>query len=518
MKLTANSVLFLVTALAMSGLAHARNADVEKGPTFVDDVAPILHSQCVSCHRPGQIGPMPLRTYDEVRPWAKSIAKNVKSGLMPPWHADPGYGPFRNDRSLSSQEIDTLVRWTRRGAPRGDGKVSVPDVDWGDGNWTLGKPDYVIELEAVEVPADGPDLFHDFVVELPFEEDRWITGVEILPGNREVLHHVVLLKDGGEAPQGMIGGWAAGAEPDRMPAGTARIVEKGARIVADMHYHPSGTAGTDATRIGLHFATPEEIDKELVNYWIMNTEFAIPAGDDNYEAHASFTFPQDSHLFSLTPHMHYRGKDFTYTATFPDGRSQELLKVSRYDFNWQTTYILEEPLAVPEGTRIDCVAHWDNSKKNPANPDPTRTVRFGPESYDEMMIGFIDYTVDEGMRPKPMENPIFAKTRELAARYPGEIYKVEIRSTPGGPLQPSALHIPRQGEGGWYVAFGSIVGRARVFDIAWNGQDFTTKLMIPGQGLMTLEGTADPSGSVSMKLTDSEGNSDTVSGSLATAE
>jgi len=513
--------LLLTTALVLGTASAGYGAKADNTPTFSSDVAPIFHNRCVSCHRPGQIGPMSLRTYEEARPWAKSIAKNVKTRTMPPWHADAGYGPFTNDRSLTQDEIDTVVRWAKSGAPRGVGDFQSKESHWSDGEWILGEPDYTIEFDEVDVPGDGPDLFHDFATKLPFTEDKWITAVEILPGNRQVVHHVVLLLEGGEGvgiQQRMVGGWAAGNEPDIMPPRTGRLLPKGATLIANMHYHPNGTTQTDRTRVGLHFAQEGEIEKELVNSWIMNTEFEIPPGDPNVEAHSTYTFPQDSHIYALFPHMHYRGKDFTFTATYPDGRTEELLKVSRYDFNWQTTYKLEKPIAIPEGTRIDCVAHWDNSKNNPDNPDPTKTVRFGPESYDEMMIGFVDYTVDVGIRPRPTESPIIAKTAELASLYPGEVYVLEIKVLPSGGKQPSAFHVPRQGEGSWYVAFGSIVAPVRIYDIAWSGQGFEAKVMVPGRGVLELKGSTDAAAeSLSLTTIGPNGKSGTYNGALAKA-
>lgn len=362
----------------------------------------------------------------------------------------------------------------------------MPELPKGD--WMLGEPDYSFAFDEVEVTGGGPDLFHDFEHGTDFDEDRWVKAIEILPGNRQVVHHVILWQ-GGASAQGWLDGWAAGNRPTVFPEGTGRMLKKGTTIIGDMHYHPTETTETDRTRVGLHFAKAGEIEKEITNLWVMNAEFAIPAGDPNYEARSSYTFPQDAHILTITPHLHYRGKDFAYKMTYPDGRVDDLLKVSKYDFNWQTTYVFEEPLAVPAGSRIDCVAHWDNSADNPSNPDPTRTVRFGPESYDEMMIGFVDYIVDEGIRPKPVVPAIFEKIKELAEKHPGEIFTVNIPGAPGGAPQTSALHLPREGEGGWYVDVNGLVGRARIYDIVWVGDTFTCETLIPGQGVSTLEGT-----------------------------
>jgi len=487
-------------AFALIGVAAAA---ATTNPTYTKDIAPILNENCVVCHRPGDIGPMSLMRYREVRPWAKSIQKNVQEGVMPPWHADPGFGPFRNERSLNQDEIDTIVSWVENGTPRGNPDDLPPLPTFGEDGWKLGEPDLVLELEPVTVPADGPDQFHDLIAETNLDEDKWIEAVEILPGERSVVHHVILWQGGASGNQeGWIGAWAAGAQPMVFPAGTGRLLKKGQKVIGDMHYHPAGKAATDRTQIGFHFAEGNTVEKELINLWVMNAEFAIPPGDPNYEAHASHTFAQDSQILTLTPHLHYRGKDFRYTLTYPDGHKTDLLTVSNYDFNWQTVYEFEEPVPAPAGARIDCVAHWDNSADNPNNPDPNRTVYFGPESYDEMMIGFVDYVVDEGVRPVEQTDPVITKMQELARTFPGEVFKVMIRQGGQG-FEPSALHLPPQGQGGWYVRVGSIAGKAPITDIVWSGKDFTAIARIPGQDPAQLAGTVTESG---LRMTMDMGN------------
>ncbi len=482
-------------------------ADAAK-PTYSKDVAPIMNAKCVECHRPGQIGPMSLLSYDEVRPWVKAIQKNVGDNVMPPWHADKGFGPFSNDRSLTQDEKDLILEWAKAGAPEGN-KSDLPVAPkFPTGEWQLGEPDYVVTFDEIDLPATGSDEFYNLVGKTDFAEDKWITGVEILPGNSKVVHHVILWQGSQGNPNGWISAWAAGAGPDSFPDGTARLLKKGQPIVGDMHYHLTGEATKDKTRVGLHFAEAKDVQKELVNLWVMNADFRIPAGDSNYEATSTFTFAQDSIIHTLTPHMHYRGKDFSYTLTTPDGQTRDLLKVSKYDFNWQTVYEFDEPVSVPKGSRIDCVAHWDNSSNNPHNPDPTKDISFGPESYDEMMIGFVDYVVAEGVSPKDAtaDSPVIAKLAELAAAHPGDVFKVMIQAN-GPQLEPSALHIPKSGEGGWYVKFGQIVGRAAVKDIVWTGTSFTGTAMVPGQDPMSIAGTVEGD---ALKLTLPIGNGQTI--------
>lgn len=483
-------------------------------PTYSKDVAPILNSNCVSCHRPGEIAPMSLTSYEEVRPWVKAIAKNVSEGVMPPWHADKGFGPWKNDISLSQDEIDTIVSWAKAGAPQGDKTDLAPLPELPTGEWKLGEPDFVVTFDEVSLPASGDDQFHDLIGETNFAEDKWITGVEIIPGDRKVVHHVILWQGSQGNPNGWIGAWAAGAGPVKLPEGTARLLKKGQPIVGDMHYHLYGEETKDQTKVGLHFGTKDEVQKELVNLWVMNFDFAIPPGDPNYEVASTFTFGQDSRIMSLTPHMHYRGKDFNYTLTLPDGTQRELLRVSKYDFNWQTQYDFAEPVKVPKGARIDCVAHFDNSEGNAANPDPTKTVTFGPQSYDEMMIGFVDYVVEDGVSPTTQDaaNPVLAKMVELADAHPGEIYKVMIQQN-GPMLEASAMHLPRTGEGGWYVKIGSIVGRAPITDFVWTGDSFTAIARIPGQTPMNISGTVDGS-DLQLTLHSPDGESMTIPGEL----
>jgi hypothetical protein len=489
-------VLGSALALALPVAAAALDA-----PTFNRDVAPILYANCTGCHSPSQIGPMSLRSYDEARPWAKSIAKSVEDRTMPPWDADPGYGPWKNDRSLTAEEIDTVVRWVKAGAPRGDGDAPAPP-EVVAAEWQLGQPDVILEIDPVEVPAEGPDQFVQKVIPTGFDADRFVTAVEVQPGDRQVVHHVLLwmANESGTAPQSMLGGWAAGADPNVMPPGTGRLVKKGHPLIFDMHYHPYGVAATDKTRIGLHLADAgDAIEKELVNLWVLNADFKIPAGDANAEARSSHTFAEDVTVLSLTPHMHYRGKDFQFTATLPDGTTKDLLKVSQYDFNWQTAYDFEQPLELPAGSRVDCVAHWDNSESNPANPDPTKDIAWGLESTDEMMIGFVDYVVKDGVSPKPT-SVLLGKLPDLARQHPGQVWRVDVQTQPGKPAEPTAVHLPREGNGGWYVAFGNMVLPAPIHTIVWDGNKVTAKAEIPGQGTMDLSGVVLDDGDIDLTM------------------
>ena len=378
--------------------------------TFTKDVAPILYSRCVECHRVGEIAPMSLLSYQEVRPWAKSIRQRVADRSMPPWSADPHYGKFSNDPSLSQKEIDTIVGWVDAGAPKGDDKDLPPTPKFVQG-WTIGKPDVVLEMqEEHAIPADGTIPYLYFTIPTGFKEDKWIQAMEIRPGNRGVVHHVIAFAQepgaggrrgnaAGEAQQGR--GQLGGITPNKtgvvFAPGTARLIKAGSNIVFQMHYTTNGEATKDRTSIGLVFAKEPPV-RTVVTGNALNARFVIPAGEANHEVRSSTTFKDDVHISSFMPHMHFRGKDFTYTAVYPDGHSEILLSVPKYDFNWQLTYVLEKPIALPKGTRLDCVAHFDNSTKNKYNPDPTKEVRWGDQTWEEMMIGWFGYTRDTQQR------------------------------------------------------------------------------------------------------------------------
>ncbi len=486
--------LFALTALATATASLAappmnnkpapvaENA-AKDAPTYAGDVAGLLNSKCVQCHRPGQTAPMSLQNYDEVRPWARSIGRNVAARAMPPWHAVGGAGAFSNDRSLSDSEIDTIVNWVQAGAPAGDLSQAPDAPEFPQGEWKLGEPDKVVTFDEITVKGGDEDQFHDLVGKLQLPEDRWITAIEILPGNSKVVHHVIIYEMKGfdfDPTTGWMGAWAAGADPMVYPTGTGKRIQKGANLIADMHYHPTDTDEVDQTRIGLHFADKEP-EKELTNIWIMNTGFKIPAGAENHEVRASHKFWQSGKLLTLTPHMHYRGKDFKYVAKYPDGTEQTLLEVDNYDFNWQTVYELVEPIDIPAGTVVEAVAHYDNSANNPANPDPTIDITFGDESYDEMMIAFADFIVDDGVRPKSAQEIRTELISEVAAKHPGHVYSVSGKpeAERSEPHSWAPLYLPESGDGFFYVIWNGELQESKISDVSWTGKSFTGKLHSP---------------------------------------
>jgi len=402
------AMLLLVAAC----VATAPAANTSAPPvTFAKDVAPIMNHRCVECHRAGEAAPMAFTSYKEVRPWAKAIREKVIERAMPPWLADSAYGHFSNDRRLPQKEIDTIVAWVDAGAPLGD-EHDVPSPPHFNEGWIIGEPDVVISLpDPVAVPATGVIPYRYITVPTNFGEDKWIQAAEIRPGNRAVVHHVIVFAgnvmgggatgehhdEGGRDWAGAkLAGFAPGEQPKVYPPGTAKLLKAGTKLIFQLHYTPNGKAATDRTSVGLIFARgPVEhpaLSATATNFW-----FKIPPGDANYEVRSSWTAPADVRIVDMMPHMHLRGKDFTYTAVYPDGRREVVLRVPKYDFNWQLIYRLEEPLSLPKGARLECVAHFDNSVNNPANPDPLKEVRWGPQTWEEMMIGWFDYTVDRAV-------------------------------------------------------------------------------------------------------------------------
>ena len=369
--------------------------------TFAKDVAPIFYKSCTGCHRPGEIAPMSLLTYKDARPWAKSIREKVSNRVMPPWHADPAHGEWRNDRRISQQAIDTIVSWVNNGAKEGDPKDLPPAPEYTPG-WRIGKPDQTFSTPEQSVPADGVVKYQYITVPTNFKEDRLITSAEIRSSAHQVVHHVIVFvqEPGQTRSEGrLLVGFAPGEDPTVFAPGFARRVPAGANLVFQVHYTPNGTAQKDVTTVGLIFAKAP-IKYTVVTRPVLFTGFTIPAGDPNYEVKSNFTFNEPAHLYSFMPHMHLRGKDFVYRAVFPDGTTQTLLSVPQYDFSWQTYYIAKNPIAVPKGTRIECTAHFDNSTGNKYNPDATKDVRWGDQTWEEMMIGWLSFVYDNVPPPK----------------------------------------------------------------------------------------------------------------------
>ncbi|REK09839.1 MAG: thiol-disulfide isomerase [Planctomycetota bacterium] len=361
--------------------------------TYSNQIARIMQNNCVECHREGEVAPFTLGTYDDVAAWAETIREVVDEGRMPPWFASPEFGHFANDARLSDEDKAQLYAWVDNGCPEGDPKNLPEPREFVEG-WQIGEPDQVIYMddEAFTVPAEGTVDYQYFTVDPGWDEDKWIQSTEARPDNRSVVHHIIVFvrpPGGGDfAARGGIGGYAPGMTPDVSPPGTAKFVPAGSKLVFQMHYTTNGTEQTDRSMVGVKFADPKTVKKQVRGGVVGNATFRIPPHDANHEVVAKHYFFKDTLLLDLTPHMHVRGKDFKYVAHYPDGTEEVLLDVPKYDFNWQLRYELAEPKLMPKGSRLVCTAHFDNSTDNLANPDPNETVTYGDQTWEEMMFGF----------------------------------------------------------------------------------------------------------------------------------
>lgn len=377
--------------------------------TFSEHVAPILQRRCVECHRDGEIAPFALTDYDEAVGWADMIAEVVREGRMPPWHANPAYGQFANDRSMTAEEKQILYDWADAGAPQGDpiqqpkqtGQLEAPQFA---STWQLPRePDLVLPVspEPFQVPAEGAVRYQYFKVDPKLSEERWLEAVELLPGNRAVVHHILCMvrpkgSEGGlNGARDFLAAYVPGARVQPHPPGMAKRIPANSELIFQVHYTPIGTPQTDHSKLGLVFADASKVTHEIKTDSALQTRLQIPPHDADYTVSALSPggMPQ-AQLLSLSPHMHLRGKAFRYTLHAPDGRREILLDVPAYDFNWQTTYRLAKPLRLEPGWRIACTAVFDNSKANLNNPDPSATVGWGDQTWDEMMIGYFHYAVE----------------------------------------------------------------------------------------------------------------------------
>jgi thiol-disulfide isomerase/thioredoxin len=423
-----------VTQVAGCLLGHSKEpVKVQPGEqiTYSKHIAPIIQNHCQDCHRPGEVGPFKLMSYKDASAWADNIREVVSEGRMPPWHADPHIGKFSNDRRLSESDKQTLISWIDQGCVQGDPKDEPPARHYTTG-WGIGQPDEIIRINhEVKVPAStwlGGMAYQYIVAGEQFTEDKWVQAVEARADNRALVHHIIVyitpprpigqplavpfgnpverLVGGFFSPpnparterrrspdaigHGMLAAYAPGDQPIVFPPSMAKKIAKGSQLIFQMHYTPNGKEGVDRSMVGIIYAKepPEhEVHTRSVDY----RKFEIPPGEGNYEVKSTKAFEKPAVIYSLNPHMHLRGKDFKFELVYPDGKRELILSVPKYDFNWQTNYNLSEPIHVAAGTKVECTAHFDNSLQNPFNPNPEATVRWGEQTYEEMMIGFVDY-------------------------------------------------------------------------------------------------------------------------------
>lgn len=393
-------------------------------PTYYKDVLPILQGHCQVCHRKGGIGPMAFETYEGTRGYASAIQAATGNHSMPPWFAEKGIGKFSNDPSLTDEEIALLATWAGARAPAGNPADAPPQKQWAD-RWTIPAPDMEIKMaEPVNIPAEGDVDYTYEILPTHFKEGRWVQASEILPGLPEHVHHAVVYvrppssawlrhapvgkaftaealtspedkKDAMWTDSDILLVYAPGSTPDSWPRGMAKFIPAGSDLVFQMHYTTNGKPGKDLTRVGLIF-TKEPAEKRVLTLQLTNDHFVIPPGAPDYRVEARGTLPNDALLLSFFPHMHLRGKRFEYNIIHNDKSVEPLLRV-HYHFHWQMSYRLAEPLPLKAGTELQGVAWFDNSKDNPHNPDPSMAVRWGEQTYDEMMVGFFDVAVDSGL-------------------------------------------------------------------------------------------------------------------------
>lgn len=382
-------------------IGRARKIEPHGDITYSNQVARILNKHCVECHRDGQLAPFPLTSYEATIGWADMIREVVDQGRMPPWFADPQYGHFANDSSMSTDDKDTLKKWIDNGCPEGD-RGQLPPAPTFASKWQIGEPDAVFEMqEEYTVPAEGVIDYQYFQIDPGFTEDKWLSMAEARPGNTAVVHHIVLFSlppgtkirnpEEAQAQGQMIAVYAPGMPPWRYPEGTGIKIAAGSTFYIQMHYTTNGIQQKDRSMVGLKFADPTTVRKKVMYGMAVNAGFEIPPHADNHEVVSKVKFSKDMLLLNLFPHMHYRGKSFRIESVTPDGEREVLLDVPHYDFNWQLRYDLAEPKFMPKGSQLICTGHFDNSESNPSNPDPTKAVRFGLQTFEEMLVGY--YTI-----------------------------------------------------------------------------------------------------------------------------
>jgi mono/diheme cytochrome c family protein len=383
--------------------------------TFSEHIAPILYNNCVTCHRPGEAAPFPLISYEDVAKRGRLLATVTASRYMPPWHAEPGFGDFADERRLTDAEIQSIAEWVQQGMPRGN-TANMPKMPTFTEGWQLGQPDLVLEMpEAFDVPADGPDIYRNFAIPTGTTEDKWVRAVEFRPGTRRVVHHALfqfarggavaeLIPSDGKpgfggampvrfvpafAPAGDLGGWAVGTTPRFLPENLSWTMSKGSDFILQLHLHPTGKAEKERSKIGLYFATtpPPRKVRELSAPGLFGAlaNIDIPPGEKAYVVKGTARTWADMRAYSVMAHAHYLGKEMKAIATLPDGTTKPLLWIKDWNFSWQDRYVYKQPVELPKGTRIDVTITYDNSADNPRNPcNPPRRVQFGVQSYDEM--------------------------------------------------------------------------------------------------------------------------------------
>ncbi len=422
-------------------IGRVRDVKEDSEVTYSNQIARLFNQRCVECHREGQIAPFTMTSYEDVAGWGEMIAEVVREQRMPPWHANPAHGEFSNENVLSKAEKEMVYTWVANGCPEGD-PADLPEPPVFTEGWTLPRePDQIVYIgdEEVDIKAEGVEDYRYYTVDPGFTEDKWIQVAECMPGNRAVVHHIIVFvsppnddrfagrqvseeekklslrerkrlarerrkqreasrrrrgrQDRDVAGFGFLAGFAPGTRPLDLGPGYAKKVPAGSKLVFQMHYTPNGSPQKDRSSIGLIFADEKDVTHQLSTTNASFHALEIPPHEANYEVEARKTFQRDTLMMSLFPHMHVRGKSFRYELTYPDGKKEVLLDVPRYDFNWQNSFVLAEPKMIPAGTEMLCTAVFDNSEENLHNPNPNETVRWGDQTWEEMMIGWYDVAI-----------------------------------------------------------------------------------------------------------------------------
>jgi peroxiredoxin/mono/diheme cytochrome c family protein len=396
---------------AMGCTIHLPTLEETASVTYSGQIARVLQTNCATCHREGQVAPFSLTTYDEARTWATEIQQYTQNRLMPPWKPDGGFGEFRNSRALTDEEISLIARWVEGGAAEGDPSDLPPPPRFND-QWSLGEPDLVVEMpEEYVIGPEGEDDYRHFIISTQLERDMYVEAIDVQPGNRNTVHHVIAYVDtngvarkldardpgpgytnfGGPGfqPASMLGGWAPGSVPDRLPPGTGRWLPQESDIVLQVHYYRTGVEERDRTRVGLYFSNhPRPVKVHTVA--VINRDFVIPAGEETYDVQAEWPAKRSIYVLETFPHMHLLGRSMKTIARLPDGQQLPLIRIKDWDFNWQQWYAFSTPILLPRGSVVELEATFDNSPGNPNNPhDPPRDVGWGEKTTDEMCLNFL---------------------------------------------------------------------------------------------------------------------------------
>ncbi len=374
-----------------------RHTPVKAGVDYCKDIAPILHAKCAPCHHPGTAAPFSLLSYKDAAEHAAMIQEVIQERRMPPWFADARHGHFLNNRALSAREIRTISNWVQSGHKEGN-PAEAPVEPVYSPQWNIGKPDQILRMPTTyKVPASGPVKYQFFYTKTKFQKDMWIQKAEVRPGNRAAVHHLIVSwrYPGSKDPPEWIAASIPGGDPTIFPEGMARRIPAGVELVWQVHYNATGKVEEDQSEIGFVFSDRPP-RKQVLLHGLVNNSFVIPPGAPHHEVTAQLGVARDLYILGFFPHMHSRGRDFEYRVAYPDGRSEVLLSIPRYDSNWQATYRLKQPKRIPAGSVLRCIAHYDNSAANPANPNPKKEVVWGEQAWEEMFIGYLDYYLADG--------------------------------------------------------------------------------------------------------------------------